>query len=263
MYYVVSLVIMVAVLFVWQIPADRQENIEFNNPTTAELVIEEKNITTTSSPQAITKTVVEKEIIKDNEIVNKLIDQDVPFTSQAPFGGWEDERQQDGCEEASALMAIYWARGESLNKLVAWQKILAISDFEQKQYGEYRDIALNDVIERIFKAYFEYDKVSLKNNITVNDVIVELNKGHIILAPMNGQKLNNPYFTAPGPERHMLVIRGYDPGTKEFITNDPGTKRGEAYHYNENVLFEAIRAYPTGYHEPINTTEKNIIIVQK
>lgn len=38
---------------------------------------------------------------------------DVPFAAQAPFGEWSDKRQQDGCEEVSALMAVKWAGEKS------------------------------------------------------------------------------------------------------------------------------------------------------
>jgi len=37
----------------------------------------------------------------------------------------------------------------------------------------------------------------------------------------------------------MIVIRGFDPATKEFITNDPGTKRGEFYRYDIDLLEKA------------------------
>lgn len=254
MYYIFSLIIIIISLFIWQIPTDRRENVEYNALSKPVAVIVDN--AEVKKPEV--KPTTEKEVVE-----KKLVDQVVPFTSQAPFGGWEDERQQDGCEEASALMAVYWARGDSLNKLTAWNKITDISDFEQRSYGEYRDISLNDVVDHVFKDYFNYEKVAVKNNTTINDIIAELNKGNLVLAPMDGQKLNNPYFTAPGPERHMLVIRGYDPFLKEFITNDPGTKRGEAYRYDEDVLFNAIRPYPTGYHETISKMEKNIIIVSK
>ena len=78
---------------------------------------------------------------------------------------------------------------------------------------------------------------------------------------MNGQKLGNPFFTAPGPERHMLVVIGYDPEKLEFITNDPGTRQGEAYRYPVNVLWLAIRDYPTGDHEPITEVVKKMIVI--
>ncbi len=61
----------------------------------------------------------------------------------------------------------------------------------------------------------------------------------------------------------MLVIRGYDQANKEFITNDSGTRRGELYRYNEEVLYQAIRDYLTGYHKPIDKVEKVMMVVEK
>jgi hypothetical protein len=237
---------------------DKKTIIKFALSTVLILVIAFIIILQSLVPSSVASLTKVKDYTKD-----KIIDYQVPFTSQAPFGDWKDQRQQDGCEEASALMAMRWVKGQTLNNTTALKEILAISDFEQKKYGEYRDVALADIISRIFKDYFKYNKVSLKKNITIKDIVSELQAGHIVIAPMNGQKLGNPYFTAPGPEMHMLLIRGYDTTTKEFITNDPGTKRGQAYRYKEAVLFNAIRAYNTGYHMPITKIEKNIIIVEK
>jgi hypothetical protein len=59
----------------------------------------------------------------------------------------------------------------------------------------------------------------------------------------------------------MIVIKGYDPEKNVFITNDPGTRNGESFAYDTDVLFEAIRDYPTGYHETIRVIEKNMIVV--
>jgi hypothetical protein len=61
----------------------------------------------------------------------------------------------------------------------------------------------------------------------------------------------------------MVVIRGYDVDTKEFITNDVGTRQGENYRYPESVLFNAIRDYPTGDHLPITGFTKSAILVWK
>ena len=61
----------------------------------------------------------------------------------------------------------------------------------------------------------------------------------------------------------MIVVRGYDPVTKEFITNDPETRNGKLYKYKSDVLYEAIRDYPTGYHELITHIDKNMIVVWK
>ena len=196
--------------------------------------------------------------------VNKTILLDaVPFTAQAPFGNWADQRQQNGCEEASALMAVKWARQQNLTKEIALKEITKLADWLKKKHGESRDSSAQDTVNWIFKEYFKYDKISLKRQATINDIINELTKGNLIVAPMNGRLLHNPNFTQPGPPRHMLVIRGFDPLKKQFITNDPGTRNGQLYRYDYNILYEAIRDYPSGYNKPIKKLEKNIIIVGK
>jgi hypothetical protein len=187
----------------------------------------------------------------------------VPFVPQAPFGEWSDKRFQDGCEEAAALIAVRWAQGKSLTKTQAKAEIIKIAAYEQKKYGGFVDTSAADTLARLIKGYFKYDKAALKNNAAVDDIISELKNGNLVIAPFNGQKLKNPYYTAPGPERHMIVIRGYDEATNEFITNDAGTRRGENYRYKKDILFSAIRDYPTGNHQAIKTVEKNIIVIRK
>ena len=115
----------------------------------------------------------------------------------------------------------------------------------------------------LYVGNYEYLAVIVKNNVEINDIILAIEQGSLVLAPANGQILGNPYFTQPGPATHMLVIIVYDPDTDEFITNDPWTKRGEVYRYKTNVLFNAIRDYHTGNHEPIHTIQKNVILVCK
>ena len=188
---------------------------------------------------------------------------DVPFTSQAPFGEWNNPIYQDGCEEAATLMAVRWARGESLNKEEAKSEILKLAEYQKKNFGEYRDTSAEDTIARIIKGYFGYSQTEIKRGITINDIIKELVGGNLVITPMNGRQLYNPHYTGQGPERHMLVIRGYDSQTKEFITNDAGTRLGEKYRYKEEVLYNAIRDYLTGYHLPIEKEEKVMIVVKK
>ncbi|MCX6795831.1 MAG: C39 family peptidase [Candidatus Falkowbacteria bacterium] len=188
------------------------------------------------------------------------------FTSQAPLAKWSDLRQQDGCEEASVVMAMSWVKGEKLiKKEEAEKSITAISDFELKKYGEYRDISLADLRQWVFIDYFKYDakKVRVVENIKLENLKAEISKGNLILVPTDGRLLKNPYFKAPGPETHMLVLKGYDKLKKEFITNDPGTKRGEGYRYLETILFKAIKAYPTGHHLPVKKIEKKMLVVEK
>lgn len=189
----------------------------------------------------------------------------VPFTAQAPLGEWSDERQQDGCEEAAAAMTMAWVGGEKNIAKEDWlARILALADFEQEKYGEHRDIAAEDIIGRIFNDYYGYDRVNLKIAASSSDILKELEQGNIVLIPTDGQALKNPNFTAPGPERHMLLIKWYDYKAGQFITNDPGTRRGENYRYTAEVIFKAIRPYATGYKLPFpEILVKKIIVVQK
>lgn len=186
----------------------------------------------------------------------------VPFTAQAPFGNWSDPKQENGCEEASSLMAVYWAQGKSLNPTLAEQQILAVSDYEEAQHGNFYDTSPEDTVAWIFKGYFHYDNVTVKDNITAEDIKAELAKGDLVLVPANGQKLHNPHYKDPGPLRHMLVIRGYDDAKNEFITNDPGTRFGELYRYPETTVMDAIYDYPTGHEEVVQQISKSMIVVK-
>lgn len=187
----------------------------------------------------------------------------VPFTSQAPFSDWEDERQQDGCEEAASLMAIRWVNGQSLTNSDALREILAISEYERLKYGNFHDTSAKDTADRIIRGYFKYDKVLVKQNIKTADIIGELTKGNLVLVPVNGQKLGNPFFTQPGPYQHMLVIRGWDSKNKEFIVNDPGTKRGEGYRYQEHIIQNALMDYETGHKMPVVEGRTAMIVIIK
>lgn len=188
---------------------------------------------------------------------------DVPFNSQAPFGNWSNPKLQDGCEEASVLMAMNWIQGNNSTKSEAKQSILDMSNFQENSYGEFRDASLSHIKTRLFEEYYNYSQVEVKKNIEISDIRQEISLGSLVLVPTNGKILHNPYFVPPGPSRHMLVIRGYDTSTQEFIVNDPGTKRGESFRYHKDNLFEAIRAYPTGYKEPIEEIKKSYLVVEK
>jgi hypothetical protein len=71
--------------------------------------------------------------------------------------------------------------------------------------------------------------------------------------------LGNPNFTSPGPLYHNLVLVGYD--GDNIITNDPGTKRGEGYVYNINILYNAIHDFP-GKPEDIESGKKAMIVLE-
>lgn len=221
-----------------------------------EILSEPKNIFS----EELKKPEPPQQIIIEPTVILKTILHDVPFTSQAPLADWDDKRQQDGCEEASVLMAVKWGRQENLNNQNALKEILAASDYILEKYGEFRDTDLEDVLSWLIKDYFKYENAEIKKNVTISDLINELKNNRIIIMPANGQLLGNPNFTAPGPLNHMLLIRGYNPTKKVFITNDPGTRQGNLYEYDENILYNALRTYPTGYKEDNINPRKDVII---
>ena len=188
----------------------------------------------------------------------------VPFTVQAPQKEWKDDRFQDACEETSVLMAVKWAKGKKMGTAKqVHDEIVKMAAYQFKKYKNYHDTSAADTGTRLLSGYFQYDKWEVKKDITIKEIISYLEKGKVVIVPTDGRLLKNPYFTAPGPERHMVLIKGYNYQTKRFITNDPGTKRGENYQYSEKVLYSAIVDYPTGYHEKILKIKKNAIIISK
>jgi hypothetical protein len=96
------------------------------------------------------------------------------------------------------------------------------------------------------------------NQVTTESIKEELAKGNPIIIPAAGRRLLNPYFSGEGPWYHMLVVKGYD--RNEFITNDPGTKRGDGYKYKYDVLVNAIHDW-TGVKEEIEGGQRKMMVV--
>lgn len=196
------------------------------------------------------KTAPKKTAEEKSPDINQKIEQTAPFIVQAPFGNWDDWDFQNACEEASMIMAMGYVKDEkNLSPEEAQKRILALIDFENKTLGYSTDTNAEDM-ERIFREYFRHDNAQAQENITINDIKVELQKNRVVIVPVFGQALDNPYFTQPGPVAHMLLIIGYDPKKREFITNEPGTRKGSGYRYGESVLFAAIWEYPSGPDSP-------------
>jgi len=186
----------------------------------------------------------------------------VPFTSQAPFGQWEDLVFGGACEEASIVMAMNWIKGNNtLTKNQATEEIQSLADFQKEKYGYFYDTSAADTV-KIIKEFYGYNSISLRYDVAVDDIIAELEKGNILIVPVNGQKLNNIFYTPPGPIAHMLVVTGYDSQTKEIITNDPGTLRGENFRYNKDVFDNALADYPSGYYESTSIVRSAMIVIE-
>ncbi len=183
----------------------------------------------------------------------------VPFSSQAPWGDWS-EPFQGACEETSVLMSIAWARNWELDPEIANREILAQVAFEDKNFGYSYDTSLADTL-KIFTEYYNYDKVKVVYGIEPGDIKRELARGNLVILPLAGKLLGNPYFRA-APKYHMLVVRGYDDVAQKFITNEPGTAMGEGYGYSYETLYNAVHDWP-GVNQDIMTGEKRMIVVSK
>ena len=197
---------------------------------------------------------------------DKPVEFDVPFVIQAPTGNWDDPVFQNACEEASIIMAMGWVDGvESISPSEAQRRISEMYDFEMRNFGYGFDTDVFDV-KRIFEQYLRHSNVSVREDIGVADIKKELQGGKLVIVPAFGQMLANPYYTPPGPVAHMLVITGYDPDDREFITNDPGTKRGGGYRYDEDVLLRSVWQYPSGQDvppAPEGNLKKAMVVVGK
>jgi hypothetical protein len=161
----------------------------------------------------------------------------VPFTTQAPFGVW-DEVHDDACEEASVIMAASFVLKKDIPDAgFADKQILSIVDWEKKNFGFWKDTDAEKTAE-ILRKYYGLKNIEVKYDITLDDIRTEVGRGYPVIVPLYGRGLN-PYFRGGGPLYHMVVVKGY---TKDgqFITNDPGTKRGKDYVYDGAYLMERI-----------------------
>lgn len=207
--------------------------------------------------------VTEKNKEKEVKMPEKVkVEHKVPFIIQAPSAQWDDKRYQDACEEASMLMAHLWMSDKSTPSKKKTEKMLEDIFLAEKEFfGDSLDTSATDTAKFI-RDHYGYS-ASVMEGVALFDLYNVIAEGNIIIAPTDGRKLNNPNFSGGGPERHMLVITGYDSKKKQFITNDPGTRKGKNYKYKVDVLYNAIRDYETGTKKEIEGVKKNVIIIKK
>lgn len=181
----------------------------------------------------------------------------VPFTVQAPHANW-NLPYKEFCEEASVLMAIRYIQNQPIvSPDEADADLLKIKEFEDEVFGQYQD---TNVVQTtaIITDYFKYPKVSIVENPTAGQIREALAGGKPVIVPAAGRLLGNPYFQQPGPLYHMLVVKGYTSDGK-FIVNDPGTRRGADFVYNETVLMNAMHDWHGD--ENIAAGRKAVIII--
>jgi len=190
----------------------------------------------------------------------------VPFQSQAPHANW-DMPYQEACEEACLIMADAYFAGRALSVDDMDDAIKKLIDWEIKEFGYYEDTTAQEVA-LIVQGYFGLS-AKIDYNVTVDNIKKIISQNKLIIIPAAGRILPNPYFTGEGPLYHMLVIRGYT--DEYFITNDPGTKRGEEFLYKYDDLINAIHDWPNdhgGYKDNVSeddmlSGDKLMIVVDK
>ncbi|OGZ34969.1 MAG: hypothetical protein A2174_00090 [Candidatus Portnoybacteria bacterium RBG_13_41_18] len=237
------------------------------------IVADPKNYTSVSLVSRSTKKIISNNLFDDflpvadnipkilpelrSALPKKFIIEDVPFTVQSPDSKW-DEYGEESCEEMSEIIVDRYWRNLPLNRTIGLVERNKLIEYEIKNYGGFRDENAEQVAQRL-REYFGYSDVEVIYDFTLEELKREIIKGRPIIVPAAGRRLNNPYFTQPGPLYHNLVIIGYD--GDEIVTNDSGIGRGKGYRYNENVLYNAIHDFP-GSKENIEEGRKAMIIVK-
>jgi hypothetical protein len=178
----------------------------------------------------------------------------VPFTTQAPYANW-DLPYQETCEEASALTVHYYYSGKTFTKDIADKEILALVEWEKGYFGDYKDTTAEQTAQFI-RAYWGYKRVDVEYNPTIEQIKRHVFAGRPVIVPAAGKQLGNPNFRNGGPLYHMFVVRGWADG--QFITNDVGTRKGENYRYDDDVVMNAMHDWNGG---DVENGKKAIIVV--
>jgi len=161
----------------------------------------------------------------------------VAFTSQAPFAAW-DQDHEEFCEEAAVLMVgRYWKNLGIKDKADAEAALQELKTWEIDNLGFYYDTTAAETATIFTGLYgLTYDLVE---DPTVSTIKRAVAADKPVIVPTDGRALGNPNFRQPGPVYHNLVIKGYTDDGK-FITNDPGTRKGADYVYDESVVMDAM-----------------------
>ncbi len=157
----------------------------------------------------------------------------------------------------SLIMVHHFLAGTGLTREQAEQEIQAMVHWET-EHGYPQDVTVAE-LGAIAQQYYGYTPRVIEDP-TLEDLKQLLAGGSPVIVPAAGRDLGNPYFSGEGPWYHMLVLTGY--GWWDFVTNDPGTKRGEGYAYDFETLLRAIHDW-TGIKEEIRKGRSAVLVLEK
>lgn len=165
---------------------------------------------------------------------------EVPFTSQAPHGDWKSP-WSDYSEEAVLYMAHQWILGEEMGDAdQTARELLAIGEWEALHFGSSLEASAEQVLT-VLKDFYGHENAFLLKNPDLAALTDALSQGAVLLAPVNGVILDNPFYGDPAPQHHMILILSYDENTGLFTTHDPGTRRGAFTSYSYEKILNAIQ----------------------
>jgi uncharacterized protein YvpB len=181
----------------------------------------------------------------------------VPFTSQAPLAVW-DKKDEEACEETALLMAHRYYTGHGIDSTAdARNGIDQIIEWEKANLGGVWESTTAAELTQVAQGMLGYKQAHIIKDPSIDIIKGAISSGHPVLVPAAGRQLDNPFFKQPGPLYHMIVIKGYD--DHEFITNDPGTRRGADYRYKFQTVLNANHDWNGG---AVESGEKVIIVLK-
>lgn len=221
-----------------------------SEPTVEEFVEEEGAPDTPAAPAAA-------ETVDAQSPLPESIRIEVPFMSQAPHGNW-DMPYQEACEEASLILVHHYLQSQPITADQMDAEILDMVKIQNEEFGYSADITMAELAE-VARQKYGYS-AELFEDFMVDDMKRLLAQGHPIIVPLAGRRLGNPYYSGEGPWYHVLVITGYD--SKNFITNDVGTRHGAGYKYPYERIYQNIHDWNMAK-EDIENGKRVMLVVKK
>ncbi|MBN1243694.1 MAG: C39 family peptidase [Spirochaetales bacterium] len=168
----------------------------------------------------------------------------VPFIPEMP-DGVSGSPWVNACEEASIAMIAHYYSGRL--EVPAAEAIPYLRRLFAFQDGLYRSNANSDAARsaRIIEEATGF-RAAIVENPTLEDLKRELREGRPIMTFHYGFALGNPNipFLPTGSSFHTLVLKGFDEGTREFITNDNGDRpAGAGRRYPYDTFMESLHDY--------------------
>lgn len=177
----------------------------------------------------------------------QLVDLPVPYVSQLPDGNMVQPWLK-ACEEASITMVeqFYLKNNAKIIEKEESKKLMnTLFAWENSKLG-YNDDTDASTTARIINEYSSMN-ATVKRYPTLEEIKEELRNGRPVISLHYGTDLNNPYlhFKADGPRYHVIVLKGYNEKTKEFISHEPGTFQysGDNYAYSYETIMNSLRDY--------------------